>query len=90
MRKGAAMIEAKVVDILEKGECPFGFKKGDTFQFGEKTPSGMCNWAYLVILPFATALRFGGRIPWEEEGRCRVCCPDPNSPVVFEIYRVEK
>jgi uncharacterized repeat protein (TIGR04076 family) len=82
------MIEVTVVKILEKGVCPFGFKKGDTFSFDEKTPGGICNWAYLVILPFATALRFGGNIPWEEQGICRVCCPDPNNPVIFEIRRV--
>ena len=82
------MITVTVVTILEKGECPLGLKPGDTFQFSEKTPC-MCHWAYLVILPFATALRFGGNIPWEEKGVCKVCCPDPNNPVVFEIRRVE-
>lgn len=84
------MIEVEVVSILEKGKCPFGLKIGDTFQFDEKTPPGICHWAYLVILPFATALRFGGNIPWEDKGVCRVCCPDPNNPVVFEIRRVDK
>lgn len=82
------MIEVHIVDILEKGECPFGYKVGDTFTFDTKTPPDMCHWAHLVILPFATALRFGGNIPWEKEGVCRVCCPDPNNPVVFKIRRV--
>lgn len=82
------MIEVKVTTILEKGVCPFGYKSGDTFTFDEKTPPGICNWAYLAILPFATALLFGGNIPWEEKGLCRVCCPDPGNPVVFEIRRI--
>ncbi len=82
------MIQVKVVKILEKGVCPFGYKRGDTFTYEEKTPQ-ICHWANLVILPFATALRFGGNIPWEEKGVCRVCCPDPKNPVVFEIRRLE-
>ncbi|KYK33249.1 MAG: TIGR04076 family protein [Theionarchaea archaeon] len=83
------MIHVRVIKILEGGTCPFGLKVGDTFTIGEKTPPGICHWAYLVIFPFATALRFGGRIPWEEEGVCTVCCPDPNNPVVFEIRRID-
>ena len=83
------MIEVEVVSILEKGECPFGLKVGDKFTFDKKTPEGLCHWAYLVILPFATALRFGGTIPWGENGVCRVCCPDPENPVVFAIRRIE-
>jgi uncharacterized repeat protein (TIGR04076 family) len=84
------MITVKVITILEGGECPFGFTPGDTFSFEEKTPPGICHWAWFVILPFATALRFGGNIPWEEHGVCRVCCPDPHNPVVFEIQRVDE
>lgn len=83
------MIEVEVISII-KGECPFGYKPGDTFRFDDKTPPGICHWAYLVILPFATALRFGGNIPWEDQGMCRVCCPDPHNPVVFEIRRVDE
>ncbi|MBU7014773.1 MAG: TIGR04076 family protein [Theionarchaea archaeon] len=83
------MIEIEVVRILEGGACPFGFKPGDIFQIDENPPAELCHWAYLVILPFATALRFGGDIPWEEKGICSVCCPDPKNPVVFEIRRVK-
>ncbi|MGC1120682.1 MAG: TIGR04076 family protein [Candidatus Methanofastidiosia archaeon] len=83
------MIEVEVVRILEGGSCPLGLKPGDMFQIDEKTPAGLCHWAYLVILPFATALRIGGNIPWEEKGVCQVCCPDPKNPVVFKIRRVD-
>lgn len=83
-------VEVRVVKILEKGVCPLGFTVGDTWKFGTRTPADFCHWAYCVILPFATTLRFHGSIPWEEEGRCRVCCPDPNNPVVFEIRRIER
>jgi hypothetical protein len=42
-------------------------------------------------LPFTTALRFGGDVPWESEpGLARICCPDPDNLVVFEIRRVEQ
>ncbi|MGD2250930.1 MAG: TIGR04076 family protein [Candidatus Methanofastidiosia archaeon] len=81
------MIKVTVVDII-KGECPLGYKVGDVFTFDTKTPPDFCHWAYHVILPFATALRFGGDIPWEEKGVCNVCCPDPERLVVFEIKRV--
>ncbi|MBU7044254.1 MAG: TIGR04076 family protein [Theionarchaea archaeon] len=81
-------VEVTVVQILEGGECPLGYTVGDTWTFGIHTPPHFCHWAYLVILPFATVLRFDGSIPWEEEGRCTVCCPDPHNPVVFEIKQV--
>jgi uncharacterized repeat protein (TIGR04076 family) len=83
-------VEVRVIRTLEKGSCPLGFTVGDTWKFGTRTPPDFYHWAHCTILPFATALRFDGSIPWEEEGSCRVCCPDPNNPVVFEIRRIEK
>jgi uncharacterized repeat protein (TIGR04076 family) len=84
-------IKVKVVKILEKGTCPDGLKVGDEFVFERTPPPNFCHWAYYSILPFITALRFGGNIPWEEkEGTCRLCCSDPDNPVVFEISRVEE
>jgi uncharacterized repeat protein (TIGR04076 family) len=75
---------AKVVSV--KGQCTAGHKVGDEFVISQKTPTGMCAWAYHTIFPFATALQFGGSFPWEEDARkATVACSDPDNPVVFEI-----
>jgi uncharacterized repeat protein (TIGR04076 family) len=79
------------VKILQQGTYPDGLKAGDEFVFERLPPPNFCHWAYYSIFPFITALRFGGNIPWEEkEGTCRLCCPDPDNPVVFEISRVQE
>jgi uncharacterized repeat protein (TIGR04076 family) len=84
-------INVKVIKILEKGECPIGLKVGDEFVFEHLPPPSFCHWAFHSLLPFITTIRFGGNIPWEKkEGTCRLCCPDPENPVVFEIKRVEE
>jgi uncharacterized repeat protein (TIGR04076 family) len=84
-------IKVKVIKILEKGECPLNLKVGDEFVFEHFPPPQFCHWAFHSLFPAITALRFGGNIPWEEkEGICHLCCPDPNSPVVFEISRMEE
>lgn len=84
-------IKIKVIKILEKGECPLGLKVGDEFVFEHLPPQNFCHWAFHSLLPFITALRFGGNVPWEKkEGYCQVCCPDAENPVVFEISRLEE
>jgi hypothetical protein len=45
----------------------------------------MCAWAFNAILPFITTIRFDGRFPWREEPLARVCCPDAENPVVFQL-----
>jgi len=82
-------IKVRVKKILEGGTCPLGLKPGDEFVFEHLPPQDFCHWAFHVILPFATALRFGGNIPWEkEEGKATLCCPDAQNPVVFELERI--
>ena len=84
-------IKVKVINILEGGVCPLGLKIGDEFIFKHLPPPDFCHWAFNCLFPFIATLRFGGDIPWEEKkGTCRVCCPDPNNPVVFEISRIEE
>lgn len=74
--------------ISQKGTCAAGHKVGDEFIIGESTPQGMCSGAFYIIYPFAAVLRFGGSFPWEETpGKTIVACPDPTSPVVFELRR---
>jgi len=74
--------------ISQKGTCSAGHTVGDEFVVGEKTPPGMCSWAFYTLFPFAEVLQFGGAFPWEKDSnRCTVACPDPANPVVFELER---
>ncbi|MFQ6089026.1 MAG: TIGR04076 family protein [Candidatus Methanofastidiosia archaeon] len=79
-------LRIRVVEVV-RGKCPFGYKVGDEWIYGERSLA-LCHWANHVILPFATALRFGGEIPWGEKGKVRVCCPDSKNILVFEIERL--
>jgi uncharacterized repeat protein (TIGR04076 family) len=76
--------------ISQKGTCAAGHKLGDEFVIGEKTPPGLCVWAFYSLFPFASALQFGGSFPWEDDpDRTTVACPDPTNPVVFELRRTK-
>jgi len=75
--------------ISQKGACEASHKVGDEFVIGQKTPPGMCSWAFYTIFPFAEPLQFGASFPWEKDpAKARVACPDPDNPVVFELRRV--
>ena len=74
--------------ISQKGTCVAGHKAGEEFLIGEKTPQGMCSWAFSAHFPFAEVLQFGGSFPWEKDkNRTTLACPDPANPVVFELRR---
>jgi uncharacterized repeat protein (TIGR04076 family) len=61
---------------------------GDEFDITDKTPPGVCSWAFYTLFPFAEVLQFGGSFPWEEDpDKTTVACPDPGNPVVFELKR---
>ena len=80
------MVIARV--ISQKGTCAAGHKVGDEFVIGEKTPPGMCSWAFYTLFPSAEVLQFGGSFSWEEESnKTTAACPDPANPVVFELRR---
>jgi uncharacterized repeat protein (TIGR04076 family) len=81
-------IEIRAVEIRGRGTCPLDIRVGDLFR-SDREVGAVCHWAAHTLLPLSTALRFGGDIPWEvESGLARVCCPDPDNSVVFEIRRV--
>jgi len=81
-------LEIRALDIRGTGVCLLDIKVDDVFRSNREV-GVVCHWAAHTILPFTTALRFGGDLPWESEpGLARVCCPDPDDPVVFEIRRV--
>lgn len=83
-------VKATVVDIMGSGVCPAGLKVGDSWVWKWAVPDGMCPWLAYALFPFFQALTFGGNVAWEvEEGKTRVCCIDPRSPVVVELERLE-
>ena len=75
--------------ISQKGTCAAGHRVGDKFITGQKTPAGLCSWAFNALFPFAEVLEFGGSFPWEKDpDKATVACPDPENPVVFELRRI--
>jgi uncharacterized repeat protein (TIGR04076 family) len=77
--------------ISQKGTCEGGHKVGDKFSIGDKTPPGMCAWAFYTIFPFASALQVGGSFPWEKDkDTAIVACPDSTNQVVFELKRLRR
>ncbi len=76
--------------ISQRGVCTAGHRVGDEFPVGEMTPPNVCSFAYCAVWPFALALQSGGSFPWETEpGATTVACPDPDSPLVIELRRVD-
>jgi uncharacterized repeat protein (TIGR04076 family) len=74
--------------ISKRGTCEAGHRVGDEFVIGQKTPPGLCSWAFYTLFPFAEVLQFGGSFPWEENpNKATVACPDPANPVIFELRR---
>jgi len=74
--------------ISQKGTCSAGHRVGDEFVIGQKTPPGLCSWAFYTLFPFAEVLQFGGSFPWEDNpDKTTVACPDSGNPVVFELRR---
>jgi len=82
-------VKLKIVDILGSGKCPSEYKKGDEFSWDDPK---LCIWARHSLMPFATALRFGGEAPWKEEDKdiLNISCPDGDNPVVYRLTRVPK
>jgi uncharacterized repeat protein (TIGR04076 family) len=87
----AEFYEVTAEVISQKGTCALGHEVGDKFLIADKTPSGMCAWAFYTLFPFISALQFGGSFPWEDDrDKTTVACPDPANPVVFELKRLRK
>lgn len=77
--------------ISQKGSCVLGHKVGDTYRIVDKTPPGMCMWAFYTLFPFISALQYGGSFFWENDrDKATVACPDAANPVVFELKRIRK
>jgi uncharacterized repeat protein (TIGR04076 family) len=79
----------KVKVISQKGHCEAGHRVGDEWLVGEKTPEGMCIFAFGSLLPFITPLMYDGSFPWEKDpDKTTAACPDGENPVIFEISRL--
>jgi uncharacterized repeat protein (TIGR04076 family) len=83
--------EVSATVISQKGTCALGHQVGNKFRMADKTPAGICPWAFYALFPFISVLQFGGSFPWEEDkDKATVACPDPSNPVVFELKRLRK
>jgi uncharacterized repeat protein (TIGR04076 family) len=84
--KGRA-VKIQVVKVLNGGECASRLHcVGQSWIVSDSAvPQGMCCYAYNSIIPFITALHFGGCPPWNDKPEVTVCCPDADNPVVFRL-----
>ena len=68
--------------ISVKRKCDYLHKRGQVF----KHPFlGLCPYAMHTLWLYITAKRFGGKIPWEENNRLKISCPNPRDLVIFEL-----
>jgi uncharacterized repeat protein (TIGR04076 family) len=87
----AKIYDVEIEIVEQRGRCPNGHRVGEKFRAGRKTPGGICMGAFASLLPFITALKFGGSFPWEErEGEGTFCCPDHRNITVYRLRRVER
>lgn len=85
----AEIYKVSVKVISQQGTCEMGHKVGDEWVVGEKTPEGLCTFAFGSLLPTITPLMFGASFPWESDpDMTTAACPDPANPVVFELRRL--
>lgn len=81
-------VRAEVVKV--RHHCPLGHKVGDAWEIGDKTPDGLCIYAFLAFAPAWSALRSGGKFSWEEEpDSAHFACPDQGE-VVFKLSRIQE
>ncbi len=88
----AESYEVTVKVVSQKGTCAARHKVGDKWVIkDEKAPAGLCIYALNSLFPFTQVLMFGGTFPWgSNPDVTTVACPDPESPVDFELRRIRK
>ena len=75
--------------VSQKGSCEAGHKVGDQWIVGDKTPEGLCAFAFNALMPAITPLMYGAAYPWEKDpDKTTVACPDGQNPVLFELRRL--
>ena len=78
----------KVKVVAAEGVCAVGHNVGDEFEVGLLTPEGICNTAYIILLPAIRVLQANGRLPWQKDpNTIRVACSDPAARIIFDITR---
>ena len=69
--------------------CSQGFKEGDSWLIGNRTPEGMCLPAFGAIYRQIMTLRYGGESPFsEDKDTMAAVCPDPNHCVIYEARKL--
>lgn len=82
-------VVATIVEIRGTGKCSYGHVVGDQFEFTAKTPGGLCQFASDSLRSAVAALLYGGQFPWMENSDVTTwACPDPETPVIFELRRL--
>lgn len=80
-------VKAKV--ISQHGFCACGHQLGDEWIINGKTPLGLCNAAYIMLLPYVFLLRYGASFEYPGgSGVIRLTCNDAWNPVIFELSAV--
>ena len=82
-------IKITVTDRIGKQGCHRGHKVGDCFDFDTQRGE-ICPMAMHVAFPYIDILRYGGKIPGNEEGTAVFCCPDVDTINVFKIEKVSE
>lgn len=81
----------RVTVVSATGQCPQGFKVGDSWLIEGSAPPNMCASAYHTLFPTLRVFRFGGSHPWDKEkGVTRIGCPDAIRNMIYELRIVEK
>jgi len=81
--------DVRIKVVSQKGTCLAGHKVGDEWVVGIDTPKGLCHEAFFAMYTFMSLYQRGGTYSYPfESGICRVCCPDPWNPVLFELSRI--
>ena len=65
-----------IARVIEAGDCRY-YRQGQEFILNGFTPKGVCDSAYQVLSRDAQTMRYGGKLPWQKEGRVLTRCPDP-------------
>lgn len=75
--------------VQDKGDCTYGYKRGDKFLFeGLKCKEGFCGAAYHLLFPALFALNFGAKFFFMQNPDTidTVTCPDKGK-IVFKVAR---
>ena len=76
-----------IAEMVDAGHCPY-YQKGRKFILCGFTPAGVCDSAYAVLSRDAQTLRYGGKLPWQKDGKVLTRCPDPED-AMWALYLVE-